>query len=111
MAEAKTPKRLSAGNTKQEMLEAYNDLLKQLEEKREADTAPEQKVAAKAVKEVIAAADALSADSILRDIGGLKAEVGKMLTSLSDRLEHEVGRYDAVKRAIAEKERELAEIY
>jgi hypothetical protein len=60
---------------------------------------------------VIAAADALSADSILRDIGGLKAEVGKMLTTLSDRLEQEVNRYDAVKRAIAEKELELAEIY
>ena len=111
MAEAKTPRKISTANTKQEMLDAYNDLLKQLEEKREADAAPEQKVAAKAVKEVIAAANALSADSILRDIGGLKAEVGKMLTSLSDRLEHEVGRYDAVKRAIAEKEKELAEIY
>ena len=111
MAETKTPRKISTANTKQEMLDAYNDLLKQLEEKREADAAPEQKVAARAVKEVIAAADALSADSILRDIGGLKAEVGKMLTTLSDRLEHEVGRYDAVKRAIAEKEKELAEIY
>ena len=111
MAEAKTARKISTANTKQEMLDAYNDLLKQLEEKREADAAPEQKVAAKAVKEVIAVADALSADSILRDIGGLKAEVGKMLTTLSDRLEQEVGRYDTVKRAIAEKERELAEIY
>ena len=34
-----------------------------------------------------------------------------MLTTLTDRLEQEVGRYDAVKHAIAEKERELAEIY
>jgi chromosome segregation ATPase len=93
------------------MLDAYGDLLKQMEEKREAEAQPEQKVAEKAVKEVVAVADSLTADSIFRDINGLKAEVGKMLTTLSDRLEQEVGRYDAVKRAIAEKEQELAEIY
>ncbi len=112
MAERKpAAKRLSTANTKQEMLDAYNDLVKQMEEKREAEAPPEQKVAEKAVKEVVAAADALSADSIIRDISGLKAEVGKMLTALTDRLEEEVGRYESVKRAIAEKDKELAEIY
>jgi hypothetical protein len=60
---------------------------------------------------VVATADSLSDDTIFRDISGLKAEVGKMLTTMSDRLEQEVGRYDAVKRAIAEKQQELAEIY
>jgi hypothetical protein len=111
MPERKTPRKLSAANTKQEMLEAYSDLLKQLEERREADAPPEQKVAEKAARQVVATADSLSAGTIISDISGLKAEVGKMLTTLSDKLEQEVGRYDAVKRAIAEKERELAEIY
>jgi hypothetical protein len=112
MAERKpATKKLSTSNTKQEMLDAYSDLLKQMEEKREAETPPEQKVAEKAAREVIATADSLSDDTIFRNISGLKAEVGKMLTTLSDRLEQEVERYDAVKRAIAEKERELAEIY
>jgi hypothetical protein len=112
MAERKpATKKLSTSNTKQEMLDAYSDLLKQMEEKREAEAPLEQKVAEKAVKEVVAVADSLTADSIFHDINGLKAEVGKMLTTLSDRREQEVGRYDAVKRAIAEKERELAEIY
>ena len=111
MPERKTPRKLSAANTKQEMLEAYSDLLKQLEEKREADALPEQKVAEKAARQVVATADSLSAETIISDISGLKAEVGKMLSTLSDRLEQEVGRYDNVKRAIAEKERELAEIY
>lgn len=111
MAERKTTKKLSTTNTKQEMLDAYNDLLSQLETKRETETTPEQKVADKAVKQVVAVADALTADSIIRDISGLKAEVGKVLTNLSDRLEQEAGRYEAVKRAISEKEKELSEIY
>ena len=112
MAERKpATKKLSTSNTKQEMLDSYNDLLKQLEEKREAEATPEQKVAEKAARLVVATADSLSDDTIFRNISGLKAETGKMLTALSDRLEQEVGRYDAVKRAIAEKEQELAEIY
>ncbi len=111
MAERKTTKKLTTTNTKQEMLDAYNDLLSQLETKRETETTPEQKVAEKAVNQVVAVADALTADSIIREISGLKAEVGKVLTTLSDSLEQEAGRYEAVKRAIIEKEKELSEIY
>lgn len=111
MAERKNTKKLSSTNTKQEMLDAYNDLLSQLEEKRESVATPEQKVVEKEVKQVVEVADSLTTDGIIRDIGGLKAEVGKVLTQLSDRLEQEAGRYESVKRAIVEKEKELAEIY
>jgi len=107
----KAAKKLSITNTKQEMLDTYNDLLAQLEEKRESDATPEQKIVEKAVKQVVAVADGLTADSILSNISGLKAEVGKVLTNLSDRLEQESGRYEAVKKAIIEKDKELAEIY
>ncbi len=107
----KTAKKLSTTNTKQEMLDTYNDLLTQLEEKRESDATPEQKIVEKAAKQVVAVADALTADTIISEISGLKAEVGKVLTTLSDRLEQEAGRYEAVKKAIIEKEKELAEIY
>jgi len=107
----KTAKKLSTTNTKQEMLDSYNDLLSQLEEKRESEATPEQKIVEKAVKQVVAVADGLTTDSILSTISGLKAEVGKVLTNLSDRLEQESGRYEAVKKAIIEKDKELAEIY
>ena len=63
------------------------------------------------VKQVVAVADVLTTDGIIHDISGLKAEVGKVLTMLSDRLEQEAGRYESVKRAIIEKEKELSEIY
>jgi hypothetical protein len=107
----KTTKKLSTTNTKQEMLDTYNELVAQLEDKRENEATPEQKVVEKAVKQVIAVADGLTADSILSNISGLKAEVGKVLTNLSVRLEEESGRYEAVKKAIIEKDKELAEIY
>ncbi len=107
----KTAKKLSTTNTKQEMLDTYNDLLAQLEEKRESEATPEQKVVEKAVKQVVAVADGLTTDSILSNISGLKAEIGKVLTNLSDRLEQESGRYEALKKAIVEKDKELAEIY
>jgi hypothetical protein len=111
MAERKSTKKLSTTNTKQEMLDAYNDLLSHMEEKRESDATPEQKVAEKAVKQVVEVADSLTTDGIIRDISGLKVEVGKVLANLSDRLEQETGRYEAIKRAITGKEKELAEIY
>ena len=112
MAERKTTgKKLTTSNTKQEMLDAYTELLNQTEEKRELTATPEQKVAEKAVRQAVAVADSQTPDGIIRDISGLKVEVGKVLTNLSDNLEQEAGRYEAIKRAIAEKEKELAEIY
>jgi len=111
MAERKSTKKLSTTNTKQEMLDAYNDLLSQMEAKRESDATPEEKVAEKAVKQVVEVADALTTDGIIRNISDLKVDVGKVLADLSDRLEQEAGRYSSVKRAIAEKEKELADIY
>lgn len=111
MAERKPVKKLSATNTKQEMLDSYNELLKQLEEKREAEATPEAKVAEKVMKQAVAVADTLTTEGIVRDIGSLKLEVGKVLTALSDQLEQESGRYESVKRAIVDKEKELEEIY
>ncbi len=111
MAERKPVRKLTATNTKQEMLDSYNDLLKQFEEKREVDMTPEVKVAEKVVKQAVAVADTLTTEGIVREISSLKLEVGKVLTGLSDQLEQEAGRYESVKRAISDKEKELAEIY
>lgn len=105
------PRKLSASNTKKEMLEAYNEALNQLRQKREADLKPQERLEEKAVKEVVAAADALSTDGIVKEIGNLKSEMGKMLAQLSDRLEEGVRTYDGIKKAVAVKESELQEIY
>jgi hypothetical protein len=111
MADKKTRQRVSLTNTKQEMLDAYNELVKQLEEKREIELKPEEKIEEKAVKKIVEVADLLSIDGIVAGIGNLKAEVGKVLNQLTERLDREVGKYETVKQAVEVKEKELQEIY
>jgi hypothetical protein len=105
------PKKLSLSNTKQEMLEAYNVVLKQLEAQREAEMKPEKKIEEKKAKEVIQVAESLSTEGVTREISNLKIEASKTLAQISDRLEEEVNKFRAIQSAIALKEKELQELY
>jgi len=105
------PKKLSLSNTKQEMLEAYSAILKQLEAQREAELKPEKKLEEKKAKEVIQVAESLSSEGVAREISTLKIEAGKMLAQISDRLEEEIQKFKAVQNAIVLKEKELQELY
>ena len=103
--------KLSMANTKKEMLQAYNRLLKQLTEKRRAEMKPADEVAAKKKTEAKAVADSLSTEGIGRQIGVLKSEIGKTLNELADRLEEETSKYAQVKKAVEDAEAELHEIF
>ena len=105
------PKKLSLSNTKQEMLEAYNVALKQLEAQREAELKPEKRLEEKKAKEVIQVAESLSSEGVAKEISTLKIEAGTMLAQISDRLEEEIGKFKAVQNAIVLKEKELQELY
>jgi hypothetical protein len=105
------PKKITLSNTKQEMLEAYSAILKQLEAQREAELKPEKKLEEKKAKEVIQVAESLSSEGVARGISTLKIEAGKMLAQISDRLEEEISKFKAVQSAIAIKEKELQELY
>jgi len=112
MAQTETPpETITMSNTKKEMLAAYNDLVKQLEQKRKADLKPEQKIEEKRKKESVAAADSLSTEGIGKGIGNLRSEIGNMLVQLSDKLEEEISRYRQVKTAVEAQEAELQEIF
>jgi hypothetical protein len=104
-------KKLSDKNTKQEMLEAYQTLAKQLEEKRAADLAPERRMEEKHTEEALKVATTVDPEGIDRDIGALKSEIGKMLAVVSDRLAAESVKFRGVQKAVASKERELQELY
>jgi hypothetical protein len=104
------PKKLSLSNTKQEMLEAYQVALKQLEAQREAEVKPEKKLEEKKAKEVTQVAESLSSEGVAREISNLKIETSKTLAQISDRLEEEVNKFRAVQNAIALKEKELQEL-
>ena len=105
------PKKLSVSNTKQEMLEAYSTVLKQLEAQREAEMRPEKKLEEKKAKEVIQVAESLSTEGVAKEISNLKIEASKTLAQISDRLEEEVNKFKAIQSAIALKEKELQELY
>jgi len=105
------PKKLTLSNTKQEMLEAYSAILKQLEAQREAELKPEKRLEEKKAKEVIQVAESLSSEGVAREISTLKIEAGKMLAQISDRLEEEIQKFKAVQNAIVLKGKELQELY
>lgn len=112
MAEKVTPiKKLSEKNTKQEMLETYQALVKQLEEKRQAELNPERRLEEKQAADAVKAAAAVANEGIDREIGGLKAEIGKMLADVSERLGTEALRFRQVQKAVQAKEAELRELY
>lgn len=107
----KEPKKLALTNTKQEMLQAYNTLLKEMETRREGELKPEKKIEEKKNLEAIHIAEALTAEGVGKEIAALKLEIGKTLTGISDQLEGEVSRFTAIRNAIAAKEKELEELY
>ncbi len=104
-------KKLSDKNTKQEMLEAYQTLVKQLEAKRDAELAPERRLEEKEVEEATRVAAAVAPEGIDRELGVLKAEIGKMLADISDRLAVESSKFRSVQKAVESKEREIKELY
>jgi hypothetical protein len=104
-------KKLSEKNTKQEVLESYQALVKQLEEKRQAELNPERKLEDKKADEALKVAATVAAEGIDREIGGLKSEIGKMLTELSEKLAAEASRFRSLQKAAETKEGELRELY
>lgn len=107
----KTIQQISMSNTKKEMIEAYDEVLKQLKEKRETELKPQSRIEEKQKEEAVQLADSLSTEGIEREVGNLRAEIGKVLNDLSERMEKEIGKYRYVKKAVESKEHELKEIY
>jgi hypothetical protein len=105
------PKKLSEKSTKQEMLEAYQALAKQLDEKRAAELAPERRIEERKTEEAVKVATTVAPDGIDREIGNLKAEIGKMLADVSDRLGAESAKFRNIQKAVESKERDLKELY
>lgn len=103
------PKNVSMQNTKAEMLEAYNEVLQMLQQKRAAEIKPQERVEEKKVKEAVETADTLSTEGIVQGVSTLRVEIGRLLGQLSDRLEEEVSRYRQVKLALETKDKELQE--
>ena len=107
----KEPRKLTLTSTKQEMLQAYNTLLKELEARQEGELKPEKKIEEKKNREAVQVAESLTTEGVGKEIANLKLEIGRTLTGISDQLEGEVSRFVAIRNAISAKEKELAELY
>ncbi len=113
-AKKSDPKKLSMNSTKQEMLDSYNAVLKEMKEKEEAELRPEKKLEEKKKVEVMKVADSvssLSVDGIAKEIAGLRADVAKTLGQISDNLEREADKFRKTTEAVQLKEGELQELY
>jgi hypothetical protein len=74
------------------LLDAYQTLSKQLDEKRAAELNPTCALEEKKAGEALKAATSVAAEGIDREIGSLKAEVGQMLAELSEKFDAEAGK-------------------
>ncbi|MGF1614952.1 MAG: hypothetical protein ACFCVA_13890 [Gammaproteobacteria bacterium] len=116
MAEQKTlpdtpsPK-LSMSNTKKEMIDAYNALLRQFEEKDKAALRPEKKLEERKKSEVVGIAASLSTEGVAKELNNLKLEINNALAQIADRLEKEVQKFQSVQQAIEFKEKDFQEVY
>jgi len=79
MAEKTPPKRRSAVAVKQEMQSTLADVQKDVAERREAATTPEQRIEERNVSKAVEAADALFAEGVLKGITDLRSTLGKIL--------------------------------
>lgn len=75
----------SMKNTKQELLDAYNETLKKLYEEEKAQLKPEQKLKERKDEGILAAVSGISADGVIQETNKLKQDIGGMLNKLTDR--------------------------
>ncbi len=104
-------RKLSDKSTKQELIEAYQTLATQLEQKRAAELNPERQLQEKKAEEALKTASNLAPEGIDREIGNLKSEISRMLAEVSEKLAAEGGRFKSLQQAVEAKQRELQEVY
>ncbi len=103
--------KISTANTKKEILDAYNLVIKKIAEQSKATLKPEQALKVKKEKEVTEIADATQKEGVIKKLSDLKEEIGHTLSNLANKLESERDRYVRIKEAIEVKEFELKEMF
>ncbi|MCF8420622.1 MAG: hypothetical protein K9G63_17235 [Melioribacteraceae bacterium] len=104
-------KKLSMTNTKKELLEAYNEIVKSVKEQEELQLNPQKIAEEKTKKEVVKKVEGINLNSIPGSINNLKSDINSTLNNLERNLEAEVKKYDDIRIAIQIKEKELHEVF
>ncbi len=103
---------LTMKQTKAEMIKAYNELRKKLQEKAESDL-PEKKAEQKkkVEQEVVAKVSTYTVESIVKDLADLHLSVGKTLSELSEQLVQETNKLKEIQQAIEIQKANLEELH
>lgn len=102
-------KKISSKNTKNEILAAYEEMLKEVEKAQSADPKKEQEEKKK--QEIIKNTSNQTSDSIVQEVAGLKIKLAKELDSLSDAMLSEQKKLEDLQKTIALEKTNLEELY
>jgi hypothetical protein len=105
------PNEISMKNTKKEMLDLIETLKNEIKNKEKENLNPEKIKQEAKQKSIVEDSDKIVDAALTTHIHQLKVSINKELTTLSDKLEAEAGKYENLKNAIEIKEAELNEIY
>lgn len=100
---------VSAKSTKQEIMEAYQEALRQIEDSKSQDPRKEAKAKESAV--VVNAASERTVETVIADVSQLKVTMTQALDQLSGKLLEEVQRFQSLQKAIEIQQAQLAAMY
>ena len=100
---------LSTRNTKNEILEAYNELLKKVKEQKPADRQAEKEKTEK--KDIVETAAQNSVEKIVKELAELKLAMAKSLDSVEEQLIGEFKKLNNTRRAIDIEQKNLEDIH
>ena len=102
-------KDVSAKNTKNEILQAYDELLTKIKEEKPFDRKEEKKKEEE--KKIIKGASQNSVEKIVKGLAEIKLEIGTALDTLEERLIKEFKKLTELQQAIEIEQKELEEIH
>jgi hypothetical protein len=96
-------------NTKNEILAAYEDLLKKVTDKKTDE--PKKVQEAQKQEAVVKKAEGLSNETIIKGIAGLKVEITSALDKLGEKFVEEYKKFDELQQAIQTEKKNLEDLY
>jgi len=102
---------VSMANTKKEMLAAYQEMKRLMEEKKTELLDAEKHKERFKKQAAVAAADKAAEEDPVQRIQALKSSIGRELVALAEKIEAETENYTQLKDAIVERQAELQRIY
>ncbi|MCK5685251.1 hypothetical protein KAJ27_14065, partial [bacterium] len=102
---------LSMSHTKKEMLDSYNELVKQVIERENQSLKPEKVLEEKTEKLIKEKVANINLDAISSTIKTFEDSILNNLSSLTDKLKNEYTKYDDLKKAVELKKSEVKEVY